>query len=140
VPISARNGEGVPDLLLVLIGLAQRFLEDSLRTAEGPAKGTILEVKEERGLGQTIDVILYDGELQQGDQVALGTKGRPLITKVKAILKPKPLDEIRDPRDKFDRVKTVGAAAGVKLRKWPIRSAGRTASSAPSAPGRAAEE
>jgi len=115
VPISARNGEGVPDLLLVLIGLAQRFLEDSLRTAEGPAKGTILEVKEERGLGQTIDVILYDGELQQGDQVALGTKGRPLITKVKAILKPKPLDEIRDPRDKFDRVKTVGAAAGVKL-------------------------
>ena len=115
VPISAKNGEGVPDLLLVLVGLAQRFLEDSLATAEGPAKGTVLEVKEERGLGQTIDVILYDGELRQGDTIAMGTKGKPLITKVKAILKPKPLDEIRDPRDKFDRMKEITAAAGVKL-------------------------
>ncbi len=115
VPISAKNGEGVPDLLLVLVGLAQRFLEESLITAVGPAKGTILEVKEERGLGPTIDVILYDGELKQGDTIALGTKGRPLVTKVKAILKPKPLDEIRDPRDKFDRMREISAAAGVKL-------------------------
>jgi translation initiation factor 5B len=115
VPISAKNGEGVPDLLLVLVGLAQRFLEESLKTAEGPGKGTILEVKEERGLGQTIDVILYDGELRQGDTIALGTKGQPLITKVKAILKPKALDEIRDPRDKFDRMREISAAAGVKL-------------------------
>jgi translation initiation factor 5B len=115
VPIRAKNGEGVPDLLLVLVGLAQRFLEESLKTAEGPGKGTILEVKEERGLGQTIDVILYDGELRQGDTIALGTKGQPLITKVKAILKPKALDEIRDPRDKFDRMREISAAAGVKL-------------------------
>lgn len=115
VPISAKNGEGVPDLLLVLVGLAQRFLEESLSKAEGPAKGTVLEVKEERGLGQTIDVILYDGELRQGDTIAMGTRGKPLVTKVKAILKPKPLDEIRDPRDKFDRMKEITAAAGVKL-------------------------
>jgi len=115
VPISAKNGEGVPDLLLVLVGLAQRFLEESLKTAEGLAKGTILEVKEERGLGLTIDVILYAGELRQGDTIALGTKGKPLVTKVKAILKPKPLDEIRDPRDKFERMKEITAAAGVKL-------------------------
>ncbi len=115
VPISAKNGEGVPDLLLVLVGLAQRFLEESLNTAVGPGKGTILEVKEERGLGPTIDVILYNGELKQGDTIALGTKGKPLVTKVKAVLKPKPLDEIRDPRDKFDRMKEITAAAGVKL-------------------------
>ncbi|TFG56567.1 MAG: translation initiation factor IF-2 [Methanomassiliicoccus sp.] len=115
VPISAKNGEGVPDLLLVLVGLAQRFLEESLNTAVGPGKGTILEVKEERGLGPTIDVILYNGELRQGDTIALGTKGKPLVTKIKAILKPKPLDEIRDPRDKFDRMKEITAAAGVKL-------------------------
>ena len=51
VPMSARNGEGLPDLLLVLIGLAQRFLEQQLKTEEGPAQGTILEVKEEKGLG-----------------------------------------------------------------------------------------
>ena len=53
VPISAKEGEGIPDLLLVLIGLAQRFLESQLEKGEGPGKGTILEIKEERGLGKT---------------------------------------------------------------------------------------
>ncbi|AGN27142.1 translation initiation factor IF-2 [Candidatus Methanomassiliicoccus intestinalis] len=115
VPISAKNGIGLPDLLLMLIGLAQRFLEDTLEKEEGPAKGVILEVKEERGLGQTVDVIIYAGTLKKGDTVILGTKGKPLVTKVKAILKPKPLDEIRDPKDRFDSVKEVSAAIGVKL-------------------------
>ncbi len=115
VPMSAKNGEGIPDLLLVLIGLAQRFLEGELHTEEGPAKGTVLEVKEERGLGPTIDAIIYSGTIKRGDTVALGTKGQPLVTKVKAILRPKPLDEIRDPKDRFDSVKEASAAIGVKL-------------------------
>jgi translation initiation factor 5B len=116
VPVSAKTGEGVPELLLVLIGLAQRFLEELLETEEGrPAKGTILELKEERGLGPTLDVIIYSGKLRRGDQVALGTRGEPVLTKVKAILKPRPLDEIRDPRERFDQLKEVTAAAGVKL-------------------------
>ncbi|MFA7342591.1 MAG: translation initiation factor IF-2, partial [Candidatus Methanomethylophilaceae archaeon] len=115
VPVSAKTGEGIADLLLVLIGLAQRFLEEQLRQESGPGRGTILEIKEERGLGQTLDIILYSGTLRRGDTVALGTRGPPVITKVKAILKPKPLDEIRDPRDRFDSVKELQAAAGVKL-------------------------
>lgn len=115
VPISAKEGEGVPDLLLVLIGLAQRFLEQRLEKGEGPGKGTILEIKEEKGLGKTIDIILYSGTLRKGDTVALGTRGEPVVTKIKAILKPKPLDEIRDPRDRFDSVKELNAAAGVKI-------------------------
>ncbi|AMK14514.1 translation initiation factor aIF-2 InfB [methanogenic archaeon mixed culture ISO4-G1] len=115
VPISAKEGEGVPDLLLVLIGLAQRFLESQLEKGEGPGKGTILEIKEERGLGKTLDMILYSGTIKKGDTVALGTRGAPVVTKVKAILKPKPLDEIRDPRDRFDSVPVLHAAAGVKI-------------------------
>lgn len=115
VPLSAKEGEGVPDLLLVLIGLAQRFLEQQLAKGEGPGKGTILEIKEEKGLGKTMDMILYTGTIKTGDTVAIGTRGAPLVTKVKAILKPKPLDEIRDPRDRFDSVREVNAAAGVKI-------------------------
>ena len=115
VPISAKEGEGVPDLLLVLIGLAQRFLEGRLEKGEGLGRGTILEIKEEKGLGKTMDVILYSGTIKRGDSVALGTRGAPVVTKVKAILKPKPLDEIRDPRDRFESVKEVNAAAGVKI-------------------------
>ncbi len=115
VPISAKEGEGIPDLLLVLIGLAQRFLEQQLEKGEGPGKGTILEIKEEKGLGKTMDVILYSGTISKGDTVALGTNGAPHVTKIKAILKPKPLDEIRDPRDRFDSVRELHAAAGVKI-------------------------
>jgi len=115
VPISAKEGEGIPDLLLVLIGLAQRFLEQQLEKGEGLGRGTILEIKEEKGLGKTMDVILYSGTISKGDTVALGTNGAPHVTKVKAILKPKPLDEIRDPRDRFDSVRELHAAAGVKI-------------------------
>ncbi len=115
VPISAKEGEGIPDLLLMLIGLAQRFLEQQLIKEEGPGRGTILEIKEEKGLGKTLDMILYSGVMKQGDTIALGTRGAPVVTKIKAILKPKPLDEIMDPRDRFDRVKELHAAAGVKI-------------------------
>ncbi|MCQ2086021.1 MAG: translation initiation factor IF-2 [archaeon] len=114
VPISAKEGIGIPDLLLVLIGLAQRFLESQLKKDEGPGKGTILEIKEEKGLGKTLDVILYDGIMKRGDTVALGTKNSPIITKIKAILKPKLLTQ-RDTKDKFDSVKELHAAASVKL-------------------------
>ncbi len=115
VPTSAKFGEGIQDLLLMLIGLAQRFLEAELTTEEGPAEGTILEVKEEKGLGVTLDAIVYKGTLKRGDTIVFGTTGRPGVTKVKALLKPKPLDEIRDPQDRFSSVKEVSAAAGVKV-------------------------
>ena len=115
IPISAKTGEGVPDLMLMLIGLAQRFLETRLTKEEGPGKGTVLEVKEVKGLGQTLDMILYSGTLKTWVRVAIGTWGAPRVTRIKAILKPKPLDEIRDPRDRFDNVKELHAAAGVKI-------------------------
>jgi translation initiation factor 5B len=115
VPTSARTGEGVPDVLMVLIGLAQRFLEEQLVSAEGPGEGTVLEVKEEKGLGTTMDTIIYNGTIQQGDTIVVGTAKNPIVTKIRALLKPKPLDEIRDPRERFDSIKSVSAAAGVKI-------------------------
>lgn len=115
VPVSAKHDEGIPDLLLVLIGLAQRYLEKQLETEEGLAEGTVLEVKEERGLGTTIDVIIYKGTISKGDTIVIGTTAEPMVTKVRALLRPKPLDEIRDPREQFDSCESVSAAAGVKI-------------------------
>ncbi|MDI6889205.1 MAG: translation initiation factor IF-2 [Methanocellales archaeon] len=115
IPTSAKTGEGIPDLLMILIGLAQRFLEKNLRVhAKGEGIGTILEVKEERGLGTTLDVILYDGELNVGDTVVVGCLDEPIVTKVRALLKPRPLTEIRA-EEKFQRVGKVVAASGVKV-------------------------
>lgn len=115
IPISAKTGEGIADLLLVLIGLAQRFLEKDLKyDAASAGVGTILEVKEELGLGVTLDVILYDGEIKVGDTIALLGMKEPIITKVRALLKPRPLSEIRA-EEKFLRVQRVAAAAGIKI-------------------------
>jgi len=115
VPVSARSGEGVPDLLLVMIGLAQRYMGGELAlTVEGPGAGTVLEVKEERGLGITLDVILYDGTLAIGDEIAVAAKADVVVTKVRSLLKPRPMKEILV-EDRFERVKSVAAAAGIKV-------------------------
>ncbi len=115
VPASAKTGEGLPELLSVLVGLTQQYLKTQLQTTMGPAKGTILEVKEEPGLGMTVNTVIYDGVLRKGDTIVVGGKEKPIVTKVRAVLLPKPLDEIRDPRDKFSSVDAVFAASGIKI-------------------------
>ncbi|HWQ65480.1 MAG TPA: translation initiation factor IF-2 [Methanospirillum sp.] len=115
VPVSAHTGEGIPDLLMVLIGLAQRYMSDALAlTVDGPGSGTVLEVKEEKGLGATIDVILFDGTISVGDEIAVATSTGVITTKVRSLLQPRPMKEILI-EDRFSRVKSVAAAAGVKV-------------------------
>jgi translation initiation factor 5B len=115
VPVSAHTGEGISDLLLVMIGLAQRYMGEELALlVEGPGAGTVLEVKEERGLGTTLDVILYDGTLAIGDEIAVAAQDNIVVTKVRSLLKPRPMKEILV-EDRFERVKTVAAAAGIKV-------------------------
>jgi translation initiation factor 5B len=115
VPVSAHTGEGIADLLMVLIGLAQRYMEDALTlSVGGPGSGTVLEVKEEKGLGATIDVILFDGTISVGDEIAVATNTGVITTKVRSLLQPRPLKEILI-EDRFSRAKSVAAAAGVKV-------------------------
>ncbi|MBI5253233.1 MAG: translation initiation factor IF-2 [Euryarchaeota archaeon] len=116
IPVSAKTGEGIPELLMMLIGLAQKFMEKRLEVEiQSPAKGTILEVKEEVGLGVTVDAIIYDGKIKRGDAIAVGGRKEVIVTKVRSLLKPKPLDEIRDPRFKFNPVSEAHAACGIKI-------------------------
>lgn len=116
IPCCAKSGEGMPEILMYLAGLSQKYLEESLKiNVDGPGKGTIMEVKDERGLGTTIDVIVYDGSLRVGDTIVLGARNGTIITKIRALLEPKPLDEMRMPSEKFTQVKEVHAASGVKI-------------------------
>jgi translation initiation factor 5B len=115
VPTSAKTGEGLAELVMVLVGLTQQFLKKRLQTTDGPAKGSILEVKEESGLGMTLNTIIYDGTLHRDDLVVVGGKNGPISAHVRTILVPKPLDEMRDPKDKFSGVECVYASAGVKI-------------------------
>jgi translation initiation factor 5B len=116
VPTCARSGEGIADLLAMLVGLAQKFLESRLETdEESPGEGTVLEVKQDQGLGMVLDVILYAGSIRKEDTILVGTKNAPLETRIKALLKPAPLDEMRDSRKPFRGVDQVIAASGLKL-------------------------
>jgi translation initiation factor 5B len=115
VPLSAHTGEGIAELLMVMIGLAQRYMEEDLALSlDVPGVGTVLEVKEERGLGTTLDVILYNGTLSVGDEVAIARSDGVGQTKVRSLLKPRPMKEILI-EDRFERVKSVAAAAGIKV-------------------------
>ena len=115
VPVSAKTGEGIPELLAILTGLTQAYLSSELQVTSGPARGTVLEVRDEPGLGTTINAIIFDGSLKVDDTIVLGGREHPIITEVRAILVPKAMDEIRDPRDRFTSVKRVTAASGVKV-------------------------
>lgn len=115
VPTSAKTGVGIPELLMVLSGLTQQYMKDRLKVSTGPARGAILEVREETGLGLTLDTIIYDGILRKTDMVVIGGLSGVIVTKIRTLLLPKPLDEIRDPKEKFTPVDEVYAAAGVKI-------------------------
>jgi translation initiation factor 5B len=116
VPVSARTGVGIPELLAVLVGLAQQYMAKRLeRHIKGAARGIVLELNEETGLGPSANIILLDGMLHQGDSIVIGKRDGAVFTRIKALLLPKPLDEMRDPRDKFKQVKEVIAAAGLKI-------------------------
>ncbi|MGC8948227.1 MAG: translation initiation factor IF-2 [Thermoprotei archaeon] len=115
IPTSAVTGEGIAELLAAVSGMAQAYMSSRLSYTEGPAKGVVLEVKEEVGLGPTLDVIIFDGILRRGDIIVVGSLEKPIISHVRAILMPKPLDEMMSPEDKFKNVDEVVAAAGVKV-------------------------
>jgi translation initiation factor 5B len=116
VPVSALKLNGLPELLMVLIGLVQKYLENCLKySAGGNAKGTILEVKEQKGRGKVLDVIIYDGTLKQGDAITIGGLNGAITTKARGLFEPAPLSEMRDKKAKYTPVKEVTAATGVRI-------------------------
>ena len=115
VPVSAREGEGIQDLLAVVIGLAERYLEDQLTDVDGSGEATVLEMKEERGLGKTLDLILHRGAIRKGDEIVLVSDKGGISTRVKGLFSPRGMSEMRDAGDRWDDTESVFAAAGVKI-------------------------
>lgn len=116
VPISAKSGEGIKELITTLVGLTQKYMSAKLTIDnEDISRGVILEVKDYPGLGKTYDVILYDGVIKAEDIVlALDVDGVQR-SRLKSILKPGELKEIRDSSTKFASIPEVFAASGIKI-------------------------
>ena len=110
VPTSAKLKLGIPELLLVLAGLAQKFLENRLNIdVNKPAKGVVLEIKEEKGFGKTLDVIIYDGKIKRDDEIIIAGLDKPVSTKVRTLL------EHSIKSKKLVPVEEVTAACTVKI-------------------------
>eukprot|EP01027_Heterolobosea_sp_BB2_P003649 GEZU01005500.1.p1 GENE.GEZU01005500.1~~GEZU01005500.1.p1 ORF type:complete len:868 (-),score=490.90 GEZU01005500.1:2466-4721(-) len=113
VPTSAISGEGIPDLLMLMVQLTQKFMEDRLLYLS-ELQCTILEVKVVEGLGTTIDVILSNGVLHEGDTIVVCGLNGPIVTTIRALLTPQPLREIRVKSD-YVHHKEIKAAMGIKI-------------------------
>ena len=108
VPCSARTGEGISELMMMLCGLSQKYLAERLKIGEG-AKGVVLEVKKEKS-NDYVEAILYDGELEKNDEIAVANiDGNPIITKVRAI------EEIQPLSSRFKSTEKVIAATGIRM-------------------------
>ena len=94
VPTSAITGEGVPDMIMLLVNLTQQRMSDRLMYLS-ELECTVLEVKVVEGLGTTIDVILSNGILHEGDKIVVCGLNGPIVTQVRALLTPQPLRELR---------------------------------------------
>ncbi|THH32167.1 hypothetical protein EUX98_g2032 [Antrodiella citrinella] len=68
VPTSAITGEGIPDMIMLLVNLTQQRMSDRLMYLS-ELECTVLEVKVIEGLGTTIDVVLSNGILHEGDRI-----------------------------------------------------------------------
>eukprot|EP00736_Rhodelphis_marinus_P007143 Rmarinus@m.11831 len=121
VPTSAHTGEGIPDLLMLIIQLSQRLMEDRLMYLSS-LQCTVLEVKSVEGLGMTIDVILVNGVLHEGDEIVLCGLDGPIVTNIRALLTPHPMKEMRV-KGSYLHHKEILASQGVKIAAQGLENA-----------------
>ena len=108
VPCSAKTGEGIPELIMMLCGLSQKYLGERIILGKD-AKGVVLEVKQEKGQ-YYLESILYDGELDKKEKIAVANMdAKPIIAKIRV------LEEIQPLSDKFSPKENVTAATGLRI-------------------------
>ncbi|KAI3630672.1 hypothetical protein MIR68_012107 [Amoeboaphelidium protococcarum] len=113
VPTSAITGEGIPDLISLLVQLTQNRLTERLMYLSS-LEATVLEVKVIEGLGTTIDVILSNGIIREGDRIVICGLNGAIATNIRALLTPQPMRELRV-KSAYVHHKEIKAAMGVKI-------------------------
>ena len=121
VPTSAITGEGMGNLLMLIVQFSQNQLAKRLMYSE-TLQATVLEVKAIPGLGTTIDAILINGKLREGDTMILAGTDGPIVTQIKALLMPQPMKELRV-KNAYIEHKEILAAQGVKIASKELEKA-----------------
>ncbi|KAM5182010.1 eukaryotic translation initiation factor 5B isoform 2-T2 [Mantella aurantiaca] len=113
VPTSAHSGDGMGNLISLLVDLTQTMLNKRLAHSE-ELRAQVMEVKALPGMGTTIDVILINGRLREGDTVIVPGVEGPIVTQIRGLLLPPPMKELRV-KNQYEKHKEVLAAQGVKI-------------------------
>jgi translation initiation factor 5B len=124
VPVSAKTGVGIAELIALLVGLSQRFLKEELVSGAADGEATILERSDQKGIGPVGAIIVYRGSLKVGDEIVLNGRTDPFASRVRGIFRPappKPGHTERKPR--LESLEEVSAAAGVYLSATGIEDA-----------------
>ena len=98
VPVSAKTGQGLPDLLERILMEAEML--ELKANPKRAAQGIVLEAQLENGLGPTASVLIQDGTLHVGDVVLCGES----YGKIRTLI-----------NDKNERVKSAGPSTPVKI-------------------------
>lgn len=116
VPVSARSGVGIAELIALIVGLSQRFLKTELAASSGGGEATILERSDQRGVGPVSSVIVYRGRLRVADEIVVTGRLKPFTARVRGIYRPSPRGRGGSGRrSALESVDAVDAAAGVYL-------------------------
>ncbi len=139
VPVSALKGEGVEDLLEMILLVAE--MAELKADYSRPARGSVIEAKLDKGRGPVATVLIQDGAMKIGDPIICGTiygKIRALLDdKGKRMKKADPstpveilgLTDVPQAGDNFmivkdeKLVKQIAAKRGEKLREATLRKA-----------------
>lgn len=113
VPTSAHTGDGMGNLIALICEMTQKMFADRVMFSE-ELKATVMEVKTIHGLGTTIDVILVNGRIREGDHIVVAGQEGPIVTQIRALLMPQPLRELRV-KSQYEHHKEVVAAQGCKI-------------------------
>jgi len=124
VPVSAKTGVGVPELIALLVGLSQRFLKEELALVTQGGEATILERSDQKGVGPVGNVIVYRGRLRVGDEIVVTGRTEPFATRVRGIYRPVLLKASGTSKHvRLESLSEVEAAAGVYLAAPGIEAA-----------------
>ncbi|XP_026157783.1 eukaryotic translation initiation factor 5B [Mastacembelus armatus] len=113
VPTSAHSGDGMGNLIALLVELTQTMLARRLAHCD-ELRAQVMEVKALPGMGTTIDVILINGRLREGETIIVPGVEGPIVTQIRGLLLPPPLKELRV-KSQYEKHKEVSTSQGVKI-------------------------